>query len=112
MSPFEPGCVVLNRGNNPNYGLCFKLGPREEYCAPYGELKWAWFTDKADLVIVFSTHRVILNGKNLQQLVSQLAQQRVMEIRTCSRHELFSQERETAGSALVESIQIEERESD
>lgn len=109
MSPFETGCVVLNQGSSPNYGICFKLSPREEFCAPYGQLQWAWFTDKEDLVIVFSSHRVVLKGRRLQSLVEQLAQHRVMTVRAASRHENLSGHEGGCNHPLVETIQVEER---
>lgn len=49
MSPFESGCVVLNQGGSPNYGICFKLSPREEVCAPYGQLQWASIDGSGEL---------------------------------------------------------------
>jgi hypothetical protein len=110
MSPFESGCVVLNQGGSPNYGICFKLSPREEVCAPYGQLQWASIDGTGELVIQFNQRKVIIRGRRLQPLVEQLAQQKVMSIRVAARNELLTGAGEGSTEPVIESITFEENE--
>ena len=110
MSPFETGCVVLNQGSNPNYGICFKLSPREEVCAPYGQLQWASIDASGELVLNFNQRRVIIKGRRLQPMVEQLAQQKVMSIRVSARNELLGGVGEGSTEPVIESILVEENE--
>lgn len=70
MSPFETGCVVLNQGSSPNYGICFKLSPREEFCAPYGLLQWASFSSSGDLTLFYGQRTVTIKGGDFSSLWS------------------------------------------
>jgi len=108
MSPFETGCVVLNQGSNPNYGICFKLSPREEVCAPYGQLQWASIDASGELVIIYGQRRVTIKGRRLQPLVEQLSQHRVMAVRVALRHELLEAAEDGDTRPLVEAIRVEE----
>lgn len=108
-SPFDKGCVVLSKGG-PLFGVTFRVTPKDEFGATYGQFLWAWYANSGELAVVFSHHVVTLRGRNLQQLVEQFAQQRVVEVRVAARNELFSGSAENSGEAVIQSIQIEDRE--
>ncbi len=108
-SPFDKSCVVLSKGG-PIFGVIFRISAKEEFGATYGQFLWARFANNDELAVVFSHHVVTIRGRNLQQLVEQFAQQRVVEIRVAARNELFSGSGENYGEAVIQTIRVEDRE--
>lgn len=103
-SPFTPGCVVLNQGSGGVLGIVFKPLPRSAFSCLYSSFQWAKLGEKGEVTIAFSHHMVKLAGARLEELVEQLGQQKVTEIRTATRAELIGEGREP----VVERILIEE----